>query len=163
MSLSLLRLPLRSAVLAATRSITATPAGAPSPLLRYIHTTRPFLATHLPPTITSSPSSPAPATPVNLGGWNTEAVEVDYSKGPSALDKAARLFFFTEIVRGTSISFLPTHARAELAKDEELTALVSLPLRLACFCEYRYGRRSRAGESHLPPSCLWGRDEKNGS
>ena len=37
---------------------------------------------------------------------NAEAAEKwpDYSKGPSALDKAAQLFFFTEIVRGESIS-----------------------------------------------------------
>lgn len=27
----------------------------------------------------------------------------DYSKGPSALDKASQLFFFTEILRGTSV------------------------------------------------------------
>lgn len=27
----------------------------------------------------------------------------DYSKGPSALDKASRLFFFTEIVRGMAV------------------------------------------------------------
>lgn len=29
--------------------------------------------------------------------------QVDYSKGPSALDKASQLFFFTEIVRGGSL------------------------------------------------------------
>jgi len=31
--------------------------------------------------------------------------QVDYSKGPSALDKASQLFFFTEIVRGEFIWF----------------------------------------------------------
>lgn len=31
----------------------------------------------------------------------------DYSKGPSALDKASQLFFFTEIVRGESNLLLP--------------------------------------------------------
>lgn len=30
---------------------------------------------------------------------------VDYSKGPGALEKAAHLFFFTEIVRGESSIF----------------------------------------------------------
>jgi NADH dehydrogenase (ubiquinone) Fe-S protein 8 len=30
----------------------------------------------------------------------------DYSKGPSALDKASQLFFFTEILRGEHIHFL---------------------------------------------------------
>jgi hypothetical protein len=30
----------------------------------------------------------------------------DYSKGPSALDKASQLFFFTEIVRGESVSYI---------------------------------------------------------
>lgn len=29
-----------------------------------------------------------------------QAVYPDYSKGPSAIDKAAKLFFFTEILRG---------------------------------------------------------------
>ena len=34
------------------------------------------------------------------GGPSTAAGYPDYSKGPSALDKASQLFFFTEIVRG---------------------------------------------------------------
>lgn len=36
-----------------------------------------------------------------------QEVAVDYSKGPSALDKAASLFFFTEILRGTFTLFTP--------------------------------------------------------
>jgi hypothetical protein len=38
----------------------------------------------------------SPEQPAQLGGIQFE----DYSKGPSALDKAAQLFFFTEILRG---------------------------------------------------------------
>ncbi|KAJ9117289.1 hypothetical protein QFC20_000436 [Naganishia adeliensis] len=38
----------------------------------------------------------SPEQPAQLGGIRYE----DYSKGPSALDKAAQLFFFTEILRG---------------------------------------------------------------
>lgn len=38
----------------------------------------------------------SPMEPAQLGGIQYE----DYSKGPSALDKAAQLFFFTEILRG---------------------------------------------------------------
>lgn len=34
----------------------------------------------------------------------------DYSKGPSALDKASQLFFFTEILRGESLTTRPTFA-----------------------------------------------------
>ena len=33
-------------------------------------------------------------------GTDGSAVYPDYSKGPSAVDKAAKLFFFTEILRG---------------------------------------------------------------
>ncbi len=40
-------------------------------------------------------SAPADA-PAQVGGLSYP----DYSKGPSALDKAAQLFFFTEILRG---------------------------------------------------------------
>jgi NADH dehydrogenase (ubiquinone) Fe-S protein 8 len=40
-------------------------------------------------------SAPASA-PAQVGGLQY----ADYSKGPSALDKAAQLFFFTEILRG---------------------------------------------------------------
>ena len=32
--------------------------------------------------------------------WSVNRAYPDYSKGPSALDKASRLFFFTEILRG---------------------------------------------------------------
>ncbi|SCZ91673.1 BZ3500_MvSof-1268-A1-R1_Chr5-1g07597 [Microbotryum saponariae] len=42
-------------------------------------------------------SKPAPIVP------HREAAEVDYSKGPSALDKASSLFFFTEILRGMAL------------------------------------------------------------
>jgi len=35
-----------------------------------------------------------------------EVANPDYSKGPSALDKAAHLFFFTEIVRGERVSYI---------------------------------------------------------
>jgi len=43
----------------------------------------------------SAQSAPASA-PAQVGGLQY----ADYSKGPSALDKAAQLFFFTEILRG---------------------------------------------------------------
>lgn len=41
--------------------------------------------------------SPPPAAPIVPKAQQTV---VDYSKGPSALDKASSLFFFTEILRG---------------------------------------------------------------
>jgi NADH dehydrogenase (ubiquinone) Fe-S protein 8 len=41
-------------------------------------------------------SNPAQAGAVS----NAKPEWPDYSKGPSALDKASQLFFFTEIVRG---------------------------------------------------------------
>ena len=46
--------------------------------------------------LASAKSEPRDASAVNSGRpeWP------DYSKGPSALDKASQLFFFTEIVRG---------------------------------------------------------------
>ncbi|SGZ08850.1 BQ5605_C030g10820 [Microbotryum silenes-dioicae] len=58
-----------------------------------------------PPNSTSPPvvgqernqSKPAPIVP------HRAAAEVDYSKGPSALDKASSLFFFTEILRGMAL------------------------------------------------------------
>lgn len=49
------------------------------------------------PVKTPNPSQTANSTAENagsIGGFE------DYSKGPSALDKAAQLFFFTEILRG---------------------------------------------------------------
>ncbi|GAA96270.1 hypothetical protein E5Q_02935 [Mixia osmundae IAM 14324] len=72
---------------------------------------RAHLAEHVGPTqITSKgtrSNSPPHSSAVNAGTagqtqhWETPvASDVDYSKGPSALDKAARLFFFTEIARG---------------------------------------------------------------
>lgn len=39
-------------------------------------------------------------TPTDARIYQTAAPVVDYSKGPSALDKAAQVFFFTEILRG---------------------------------------------------------------
>lgn len=47
----------------------------------------------------------SPEQPAQLGGIQYE----DYSKGPSALDKAAQLFFFTEILRG-ELSTIPKRA-----------------------------------------------------
>lgn len=42
------------------------------------------------------------ATPAEKLKHQMDLETPDYSKGPSALDKAASLFFFTEIVRGPS-------------------------------------------------------------
>jgi hypothetical protein len=50
----------------------------------------------------------------------------DYSKGPSALDKASSLFFFTEIVRGEL--FLPFHLYCE---RRQLTLRIA-PSRYGC-------------------------------
>ncbi|KAK4056187.1 ndufs8, ubiquinone oxidoreductase 23 kd subunit [Microbotryomycetes sp. JL221] len=56
------------------------------------------------------------------------ATAVDYSKGPSALDKASSLFFFTEIVRGMTVvleqgpmspRFRGEHALRRYATGEE--------------------------------------------
>lgn len=40
------------------------------------------------------------SSPARLAAPSNTPENVDYSKGPSAIDKAAQLFFFTEIVRG---------------------------------------------------------------
>ena len=55
--------------------------------------------------------APLHAAPVRKQRAQFAAQTPDYSKGPSALDKAASLFFFTEIVRGAS---LPAHHRRDL-------------------------------------------------
>jgi NADH dehydrogenase (ubiquinone) Fe-S protein 8 len=39
-------------------------------------------------------------TQAHTGDYAIQLDYPDYSKGPSALDKASRLFFFTEILRG---------------------------------------------------------------
>ncbi|GHJ88323.1 hypothetical protein NliqN6_4725 [Naganishia liquefaciens] len=51
------------------------------------------------PVKTPNPSQTANSTVENSGSAGGIQYE-DYSKGPSALDKAAQLFFFTEILRG---------------------------------------------------------------
>ncbi|KAI9638787.1 uncharacterized protein MKK02DRAFT_13311, partial [Dioszegia hungarica] len=54
------------------------------------------------PIKTPNPSQTANATGASAGalGTTAKAEYPDYSKGESALDKAAQLFFFTEILRG---------------------------------------------------------------
>lgn len=81
----------RSFITSPFRSL-ATPTTSPSP-------------SHITP---GPPKTPNPADASNrdashLGSREPEkAVTADYSKGPSALDKASQLFFFTEILRGSS-------------------------------------------------------------
>jgi len=53
--------------------------------------------------------APLHAAPVRKQRAQFAAQTPDYSQGPSALDKAASLFFFTEIVRGASLP--PEHRR----------------------------------------------------
>lgn len=53
-----------------------------------------------------SSTASAQSTPADAGAVTSGRPEwPDYSKGPSALDKASQLFFFTEIVRGASFIF----------------------------------------------------------
>lgn len=59
-----------------------------------------------PSTLQSGPiktPNPKDAALAGITGKEQEGgvVYTDYSKGPSAIDKAAQLFFFTEILRGT--------------------------------------------------------------
>jgi hypothetical protein len=42
----------------------------------------------------------------------------DYSKGPSALDKAAQVFFFTEIVRGELVVVVVVVVVLEVGEEE---------------------------------------------
>lgn len=64
-------------------------------------TTSPSQITPGPPR-TPNPTDTANRDASSIGSREPEkAVTVDYSKGPSALDKASQLFFFTEILRGT--------------------------------------------------------------
>jgi hypothetical protein len=81
----------------AVRGLRLAPRIAPSAgvvvAARSLHSTRPtWLATPS----DSSLSSSAPTA----GHHHHAAAEQDYSNGPSALDKAAKLFFMTEIFRG---------------------------------------------------------------
>lgn len=86
-------------------------------LLRNLTTNSTNKASHSPSTGPLNPPSPAPHSTtapqldnsiITGGGkagltnqWDVNnQVYPDYSKGPSALDKASRLFFFTEILRG---------------------------------------------------------------
>ena len=105
-----------AALLARPSALRAAPL---APLLRaavpsrHLSSSRLLLATHAPQT--GPTKLPSGSTVADLGSnvipgggkaneaaqWNNE-VAVDYSKGPSALDKASRLFFFTEILRGES-------------------------------------------------------------
>lgn len=54
---------------------------------------------------TSPGHAPLHAAPVRKQRDQFALETPDYSKGPSALDKAASLFFFTEIVRGELVAF----------------------------------------------------------
>jgi len=86
-----------------------------SPALSLQTSSRRWLATPssgpqvVPPSATASPpdfgsskgTQPAPIEDKEANGVPEQWT--DYSKGPSAIDKAAQLFFFTEIIRGMFI------------------------------------------------------------
>jgi len=113
-----------SALTLQTRSIRSVPRVpfarqlSTSPILSLAATQRRFLAT--PSTGPQQVTPSATAAPPDFGSSNGQqpsAIEkheagkdaavpeqwTDYSKGPSAIDKAAQLFFFTEIIRGMFI------------------------------------------------------------
>lgn len=65
---------------------------------------------HPQPHVSPAPSrSPDPTTTAFKGAGNQKIVGDNYvnpyKNGPSALDKAAQLFFFTEIVRGVELHY----------------------------------------------------------
>ncbi|SCV72320.1 BQ2448_3857 [Microbotryum intermedium] len=97
--------------LTATRSTAAPSTGSPL-LVQVLHQRQHRLLSSSPlarratPQHSTSPlvvgqernqTKPAPIVP------HREVAEVDYSKGPSALDKASSLFFFNEILRGMTL------------------------------------------------------------
>lgn len=104
---------MRAGLQAQQRSAMRGPAprvAAASVILRSLHTSCPaFFAQPStgPQTVQSGPIwTPHPietstATSQNPGSRQSiQPGQIDYSKGPSALDKASQLFFFTEILRG---------------------------------------------------------------
>lgn len=117
---------------AAARSFATTPAArfAPSAAAR--------LAT---PTTGPDHAGRAPAhtMPIEKARHQTAVETPDYSNGPSALDKAASLFFFSEIARGA-------YEFSGRTAGRELTGALS----------HRYGRRVGAGAhgSEVAPSRL---------
>lgn len=87
-------LPLRSAPIQSTARSLST-----SSLFRFAQPTTSPSTLQSGPVKTPSPKDAALAT----GAQNPQdggLQYADYSKGPSAIDKAAQLFFFTEILRG---------------------------------------------------------------
>ncbi|BGP19065.1 ndufs8, ubiquinone oxidoreductase 23 kd subunit [Rhodosporidiobolus nylandii] len=76
------------------------------PAVRALSSSAPrLLATPLDPQTgpTHVGRAPRHADPVRKARHQGELAQPDYSNGPSALDKAASLFFFTEIVRGMTV------------------------------------------------------------
>ncbi|KAK0532855.1 ndufs8, ubiquinone oxidoreductase 23 kd subunit [Tilletia horrida] len=107
-SRSLVGLGSSRSVLASTllnRTIPAAAASASAPssssALVLAAATRRMYATTGPSTLDSNPRLQTP-NPIATSTATRDSVAQypDYSKGPSALDKAANLFFFTEILRG---------------------------------------------------------------
>ncbi|KAK0566784.1 ndufs8, ubiquinone oxidoreductase 23 kd subunit [Tilletia horrida] len=109
-SRSMLGLAARPALVAGSSSSAAASAVAVATLLNRAATSQNLVSSAIvarrgyastgPTTVSGTPSStPNPIAASNATKDSTVAYP-DYSKGPSALDKAANLFFFTEILRG---------------------------------------------------------------
>lgn len=95
-------LPLALASATAPRRFLATPTTGPQTLTSGpVKTPHPLDAS----TKTERDVGSRHAGEETLAGKSVQTQYPDYSKGPSALDKASQLFFFTEIVRGMSAVF----------------------------------------------------------
>lgn len=81
---------------------------------------------------------------------NPAAAYPDYSKGPSALDKAGNMFFFTEILRGESL-WRWALGRLRLFVDQTDRHCSDLPSHQAC------GLSSRTSSDRPTPSCTHSR------
>ncbi|GAA5921589.1 hypothetical protein JCM1841_000142 [Sporobolomyces salmonicolor] len=92
-----------STLRSAARPVLAAPSAAIRPAAAsFSSSARAQLATpQTGPTHVGQP--PRDALPVNKARQQEALYTPDYSKGPSALDKASSLFFFTEIVRGMAV------------------------------------------------------------
>lgn len=104
-NLNLIR-PTLSSALASTSSSRSSSVAISLPSIRSIHSSSSRSADPLtgPTQLRSAESSASPLPSESaLANSQTNVKYPDYSKGPSAIDKASQLFFFTEILRGTSV------------------------------------------------------------
>lgn len=104
--------------------------------------TSPVLRLATPQTGPTHPGYPTPPPAPVVPKATTQVT--DYSQGPSALDKASSLFFFTEILRGASPSC--SHLSPRLSFVCVVSKSADSVVRFACAgWSIRHDGRARAG------------------